>query len=263
VTCAPGSTRVRGSAAGAGGGCCGTRGGLAITPRRPFAAKRRVRTARRPRPPFTQHFLPAPNQTPCLPPPARTSHPRRQPRDAQREDHAVRARAEPPEEGGRRHIRQQLHRHPPVGATGGSDRADRFDRVDRVDRGAARRDASRGGRRARARSGPTATPSDSLWPPPPHPLLPPTASKNDNARRITNVVMDDERKQQVEIFLGWKARSYFPTLHLPFRWGPEGGRTGVWPGRGGRRKVWAAGGRPALGLLAGLPCRPATLPLSP
>jgi hypothetical protein len=29
--------------------------------------------------------------------------------------------------------------------------------------------------------------------------------------------MDEERKQQVEMFLGWKGRSYFPTLHLPYR----------------------------------------------
>ena len=36
-------------------------------------------------------------------------------------------------------------------------------------------------------------------------------------RRYNNVMMDDERKEQVEVFLGLKARSHFPTLHLPYR----------------------------------------------
>lgn len=30
-------------------------------------------------------------------------------------------------------------------------------------------------------------------------------------------MMDEERKQQMEMFLGWKGKSYFPTLHLPYR----------------------------------------------
>lgn len=29
--------------------------------------------------------------------------------------------------------------------------------------------------------------------------------------------MDDERKQQVDIFLGVKSKQYFPTLHLLYR----------------------------------------------
>lgn len=36
-------------------------------------------------------------------------------------------------------------------------------------------------------------------------------------RRYNNVMMDEEKKQQAEIFLGWKGRQYFPTLHLPYR----------------------------------------------
>ena len=36
-------------------------------------------------------------------------------------------------------------------------------------------------------------------------------------RRYNNVMMDDERKFQVETFLGVKSRSYFPTLHLHYR----------------------------------------------
>lgn len=50
---------------------------------------------------------------------------------------------------------------------------------------------------------PTTAPSSALL------LLPP--------RRYNNVVMDDERKAQVEVFLGVKGRSYFPTLHLQYR----------------------------------------------
>jgi hypothetical protein len=36
-------------------------------------------------------------------------------------------------------------------------------------------------------------------------------------RRYNNVVMDEERKMQADIFLGLKQRLYFPTLHLPYR----------------------------------------------
>jgi hypothetical protein len=37
-------------------------------------------------------------------------------------------------------------------------------------------------------------------------------------RRYNNVLMDEERKMQAEMFLGLKARLYFPTLHLAYRW---------------------------------------------
>lgn len=37
-------------------------------------------------------------------------------------------------------------------------------------------------------------------------------------RRYNNVVMDEERKMQADIFLGLKQRLYFPTLHLPYRY---------------------------------------------
>eukprot|EP00775_Hariotina_reticulata_P004193 gene4193-4441_t len=40
-------------------------------------------------------------------------------------------------------------------------------------------------------------------------------------RRYNNVLMDEERKNQTEIFLGLKNRQYFPTLHLEYR-EPEG-----------------------------------------
>lgn len=36
-------------------------------------------------------------------------------------------------------------------------------------------------------------------------------------RRYNNVVMDDERKMQADVFLGLKSRTYFPTLPLPYR----------------------------------------------
>lgn len=36
-------------------------------------------------------------------------------------------------------------------------------------------------------------------------------------RRYNNVLMDEERKMQAEIFLGLKTRLYFPTLHLAYR----------------------------------------------
>ncbi|KAF8060490.1 SAC9 [Scenedesmus sp. PABB004] len=36
-------------------------------------------------------------------------------------------------------------------------------------------------------------------------------------RRYNNVLMDDERKMQAEIFLGLKRRTYFPTLHVEYR----------------------------------------------
>lgn len=38
-----------------------------------------------------------------------------------------------------------------------------------------------------------------------------------HSRRYNNVVMDEERKMQADIFLGLKQRLYFPTLHLPYR----------------------------------------------
>lgn len=38
-----------------------------------------------------------------------------------------------------------------------------------------------------------------------------------SCRRYNNVVMDEERKMQADIFLGLKQRLYFPTLHLPYR----------------------------------------------
>eukprot|EP00882_Tetradesmus_deserticola_P024707 GHRQ01027017.1.p1 GENE.GHRQ01027017.1~~GHRQ01027017.1.p1 ORF type:complete len:268 (+),score=148.12 GHRQ01027017.1:721-1524(+) len=47
-------------------------------------------------------------------------------------------------------------------------------------------------------------------------------------RRYNNVLMDEERKMQAEMFLGLKTRLYFPTLHLPYR-EPEGGVPDDWP----------------------------------
>ncbi|KAF6264364.1 hypothetical protein COO60DRAFT_1698391 [Scenedesmus sp. NREL 46B-D3] len=47
-------------------------------------------------------------------------------------------------------------------------------------------------------------------------------------RRYNNVLMDEERKMQAEMFLGLKARLYFPTLHLAYR-EPEGGVPDDWP----------------------------------
>uniref|UniRef100_A0A383VGT2 WW domain-containing protein n=1 Tax=Tetradesmus obliquus TaxID=3088 RepID=A0A383VGT2_TETOB len=47
-------------------------------------------------------------------------------------------------------------------------------------------------------------------------------------RRYNNVLMDEERKMQAEMFLGMKARLYFPTLHLAYR-EPEGGVPDDWP----------------------------------
>lgn len=38
-----------------------------------------------------------------------------------------------------------------------------------------------------------------------------------HTRRYNNVVMDEERKMQADIFLGLKPRLYFPTLYLPYR----------------------------------------------
>eukprot|EP00879_Flechtneria_rotunda_P023570 GHRR01024935.1.p1 GENE.GHRR01024935.1~~GHRR01024935.1.p1 ORF type:complete len:159 (+),score=60.45 GHRR01024935.1:310-786(+) len=40
-------------------------------------------------------------------------------------------------------------------------------------------------------------------------------------RRYNNVLMDEERKMQAEMFLGIKQRFYFPTVHLHYR-EPEG-----------------------------------------
>ncbi len=40
-------------------------------------------------------------------------------------------------------------------------------------------------------------------------------------RRYNNVMMDEERKQQIDMFLGVRPKQYFPTLHLAYR-GDEG-----------------------------------------
>lgn len=38
-----------------------------------------------------------------------------------------------------------------------------------------------------------------------------------SCRRYNNVLMDEERKMQMEMFLGIKHKLYFPTLHVQYR----------------------------------------------
>jgi hypothetical protein len=46
----------------------------------------------------------------------------------------------------------------------------------------------------------------------------------DTCRRYNNVLMDEDRKMQAEIFLGLKNRVYFPTLYVEYR---SAGRCGT------------------------------------